>query len=263
MDSKQLRQLSTLSEADLTERLIALAQRILLCHDNGMGLLAFEWHDLIVDPEGSLILENVAETKLTDDVRQRNFHDYAGVVYCVVTGQTSAESMAWDAGRKIKQPVLREIVLTFCGRNSSIEPLIAKLREPYTDDDTFFDGYTTVDEKEASEAYEKGLKIARENAFDNAAVKAAVSPTRKPWLERIGVFLIIALCVGGYRACKASERAKQEAAERAIRQQNEMMRQQREQIREFSKEITPGLRKGIQQGSSTVSENNDTVLTEE
>lgn len=161
MDYKQLKQLYALSVTELTAKLVGLAQEILRCHDTGMGLDNFDWEDVTIVPDGSLRLENVAEEKLTSEIAQRNLIDYAAIVYCVSTGQKSAEAMTWDAGRKIKQPVLREIVLTICGRNSSIEPLLAKLREPYVDEETFFAGYTQSMRKKHPRRMPKGRKSLR------------------------------------------------------------------------------------------------------
>lgn len=235
MDFKQLKQIASLPEAELTAKLVELAQEILRIHDSGHGLSPFDWRNLQLSSDGSLSLTDVAETELTDEIRLNNLHDYAGIVYCAATGQKSAESMAWDAGRKIKQPVLREIVLTICGRNSSIEPLVEKLREPYVDEDSFFNGYTTVDEKEATEAYAKKQKIEAENARAAAILRAA--PSRSPWYKGIGVFVLIALCVGGYRAYQSHKKMEREAAMQYFYQQRAEREIERENIRRLSKEV--------------------------
>lgn len=211
MEFKQLKQLSALPQQELTAKLIGLFGEILGYHDSDKGMSPFDWRCLLVSDCGRLVLSGISETALTDDVRQRNYYDYAAVIYCVCTGQKSAESMSWDAGRRIKQPVLREIVLTFCGRNASIDPLIDKLREPYVDEDSFFNGYSTVDEKEASEAFAKSERIKWQNALDDAAHARPV-PAGAPWYKGIGVFLLMAVCVGGYKAYKANERHKQGVA---------------------------------------------------
>ncbi len=126
MDFKSLKRLSELSENELTAKLIALFSVILEYHDRGKGVSPFSWRDLAAKEDGTLYLDNLTETDLTEDTRLRNYTDYAGIIYCVCANKKSAESMSWDGGRKIRYPVLREIVLTIGGRNDSIEPLITQ-----------------------------------------------------------------------------------------------------------------------------------------
>lgn len=212
MKFEQMQQLSRLRDEELTAKLVGLAREVLCRHDANTGLTPFDWENLQFAPDGwSLCLEDVAETELTDDVRRRNYHDYAGVIYCVCTAKKSSEAMSWDAGSKIQQPVLREIVLTLCGRNKSVDPLIEKLRVPYTNEKTFFDGYTTVDEKEASEAYAKAEQIKRENLWKEAAEQVEKNRVKMPigggntWGEKVGIFVLMVILVGAYKACKMSD----------------------------------------------------------
>lgn len=212
MDFKGLKALAALPDDELTAKLVGLYGFIADCHGEGKGIEPFDWSDLAVTDTGALYLEDVAVAALTDEVRERNLWDYAAVVYCVSTRQKSAEAMTWDAGRKISQPVLREIVLTLCGRNHSVDPLLAKLRKPYVSEDDFFRGYSTVDEKEATEAYEKNRKIRNENEVEEMnrefweRVSRAHYPTYKgtPWYEKLGYLLLIAICVSGYKVCTRS-----------------------------------------------------------
>lgn len=204
MDFKSLKGLSELSENELTAKLIALFSVILEYHDRGKGVSPFSWRDLAAKEDGTLYLDNLTETDLTEDTRLRNYTDYAGIIYCVCANKKSAESMSWDGGRKIRYPVLREIVLTIGGRNDAIEPLITKLRQPYVDDDTFFNGYTTVDEKEANEHYAKSLQIQMQNYREEEEYKRSLL-SRSPWYKGLGSALIIMLCIGGYKACKRSD----------------------------------------------------------
>lgn len=203
MDFKSLKRLSELSENELTAKLIALFSVILNYHDRGKGVSPFSWRDLEAKEDGTLYLDNLTETDLTEDTRLRNYTDYAGIIYCVCANKKSAESMSWDGGRKIRYPVLREIVLTIGGRNDSIEPLIAKLRHPYVDDDTFFSNYTTVYEREATANYAKSLQIQMQNYREEEEYKRSLL-SRSPWYKGLGSALIIMLCIGGYRACRSN-----------------------------------------------------------
>ncbi len=219
MDFQDLKHLSEIPENELTAKLIALFGIITMHHDHGKGLAPFSWQNLVSEKDGSLCLINLTETNLTEDVRLRNYSDYAGIIYCICAKKKSAESMSWDGGRKIKQPVLREIVLTICGRNDSIEPLIVKLRQPYINEDTFFSNYTTVDEKEASENYAKSIHIRTQNIIsDNEAEYERRQRALNPWYKGIGSFLLIGLCFYGYRACKNSESYQNQQDTQLIRQ---------------------------------------------
>lgn len=206
MDFKSLKRLSELSENELTAKLITLFSVILEYHDRGKGVSPFSWRDLAAKEDGTLYLDNLTETDLTEDTRLRNYTDYAGIIYCVCANKKSAESMSWDGGRKIRYPVLREIVLTIGGRNDSIEPLIAKLHHPYVDEDTFFSNYTTVYEREATANYAKSLKISMQNLMaDREEEHERRFRASNPWYRTIGSALLFVICIGGYKACKRSD----------------------------------------------------------
>lgn len=215
METKDLKRLSLLPEEMLTPRLVALAQEILRYHDEDKGLASFSWEDVRVDADASLHLSGVDTVELTEDVRTQNLWDYAAIVYCIATGNKSAESMGWDAGEKIKQPVLREIVQTICGHNTSVKPLIAKLHQPYTDEDAFFSGYTTVEEKEAEDAYRKARDVEYENYRAENAQKLRAFSQNSPstsWGARIGYFILAGLIISGVKLCMRSDKAAHNAA---------------------------------------------------
>lgn len=216
MDFQSLKHLSELPESVLTAKLVALFGDIQERHDRHKGLKPFGWRDLEAKEDGSFCLANLTETDLDEDVRSRNYSDYAGIIYCICARKKSPESMSWDGGRKIKQTVLREIVLTICGRNNSVEPLIDKLRQPYVDEDTFFSGYTTVDEKEANEHYTKVALIQIQNRQSDQEYRHSML-TRKPWYKGIGTALLIMACIGGYKACKRTNEFKSQQNSQIIR----------------------------------------------
>lgn len=215
METKDLKRLSLLPDEMLTPRLVALAQEILHYHDEGKGLAPFSWEDVEIAADASLHLSGVDTVELTEDVRTQNLWDYAAIVYCIATGNKSAESMGWDAGEKIKQPVLREIVQTICGHNTSVEPLIAKLHQPYTGEDAFFSGYTTVEEKEAEDAYRKARDVEYENyRAENAHKLRAFSQNSSStsWAARIGYFILAGLIISGVKLCNRADKVAHDAA---------------------------------------------------
>lgn len=221
MTFEQVKILSELPAEELTQRLIDFFGEVSKHHDAGQGLAAFNWCDVQCSQDNRLTLSGIPTRPLTDDVRDDNYHDYAAIIYCVCTRQKSSEAMSWDGGRKIKHPVLREIVLTMCGRNNSVHPLVERLRKQYVDEDTFFDGYTTVDEKEAGEAFQKAEKIREQNERQEAwnALSSAGANSRAPrrsWAERIGIFILMALVYGGVKACKASKKIQHDTTERMM-----------------------------------------------
>ena len=238
MEFNRLKLLSELPEEKLVAKLVGLFREVLKFHDNNKGLRPFDWTNLEMSADGEFFLADVAETILTDDVRYRNYADYAAIIYCVCTRQKSAESMSWDAGRKIKHSVLREIVLTICGRNNSVFPLVEKLREPYIDEESFFEDYSTVDEKEASDAYMKSEQIRRQNEIEDG-MNARRSFSSKSSLIKGGVggFVLMFICFSGYRAYMANEELKQSTASQQTLRQSEVMRQFREPVRTLSVDI--------------------------
>lgn len=215
METKDLKRLSLLPYAMLTPRLVALAQEILRYQDEDKGLASFSWEDVRVDADASLHLSGVDTVEFTEDVRTQNLWDYAAIVYCIATGNKSAESMGWDAGEKIKQPVLREIVQTICGHNTSVEPLIAKLHQPYTGEDAFFSGYTTVEGKEAEDAYRKARDAEYENyrAENEERIRKPLqnSPSTS-WGAKIGFFILAGLIISGVKLCNRADKAAHDAA---------------------------------------------------
>lgn len=197
MKFEQVKQLSGLPEDQLSAKLVGLARQIQQYHDRDIGIGPFDWHNLQIAADGSLYLENLDETELTDSVFCRNYYNYAGIIYCICTRQRSDATMTLDAGRKINQPVLREIVLTICGRNTSINLLIRKLREPYIDEDNFFNDYTSVDEKEAFEAY---CRTKSNGWYSESWRTACEFRPSIPWYRKTSVITVIVLggCIGGY-----------------------------------------------------------------
>lgn len=186
--------------------------------------------------------------------------DYAKVIYCLTTGIKSAESMSWDAGRMIRSSVLREIVSTICGRNHSVEPLWKKLRQPYTDEDSFFGDYTTVNEKEGCEAAERQRRIDAENRASEIREASSVRQTaftkpRNSWLEKLGIFILMALCVGGYKACKSRKRMQHEQATQRIQMKHEQRQQMRESLKGVIYRAKPA-------GTDNSSEGEDSFTTD-
>ncbi|MCM1349184.1 MAG: hypothetical protein NC338_07205 [Firmicutes bacterium] len=240
MQGKELlKYIKGLPEHEQNKILVDTYWQIAAAHDSGRAFAPFTWKDCSLDDDGGRLTINAStDYQFCEEVFQRNLHDYAKVIYCLTTGSKSAESMSWDAGRKIQSSVLREIVLTVCGRNHSVEPLLIKLRQQYTDEDTFFNGYTTVDEKEGREAAARQRRIDAENRAGEIAyspIHTSIFPApKKSWFERIGIFILMALCVGGYKACQAEKKIKGQQAVQRI----EVMQQERREFHETLKGVT-------------------------
>lgn len=225
-----------LPEQEQNKILLNAYNQIAALHDSSKSFDSFSWRGCTLEND-HLTIHAAVDDYFNDESRQRNILDYAGVIYCLTTGNRSAESMSWDAGRKIRSNVLREIVLTICGRNDSMEPLMEKLRQTYVDEDTFFNNYTTVDEKEGREAAEKQRRIDAQNRDSETAFQIPVhnhtglTSTIKPWFERIGIVIIFVLCVGGYKACRAGKEIGRGQAPRQIHTIHQQQYQVHEPLR--------------------------------
>lgn len=224
-----------LPEHEQNKLLVNAYKQIATLHDSGQSFDTFSWNDCTLD-DWRLTINAPVDDYFNEEALQRNILDYAKVIYCLTTGNRSSESMSWDAGRKIQSNVLREIVLTICGRNYSINPLLAKLCRPYTDEEAFFDGYTTVDEKEGREAAEKQRRIDAENRTDERSGQADrgyTDPTKpkKSWFARVGVFILMALLAGCYKACQSEKKMNSQKAGKQI----EVMHQRRQILQDALK----------------------------
>lgn len=256
MDFRQLTELHELPEQDLTARLVALFSQIRRCHDAGNELDRFDWRDVNVAQDGSLSLDNINQSPVTDDGRTADYHNYAAVIYCITTKQKSAEAMSWDADRKIKQPVLREIVLTFCGRNTSVEPLLQKLAHTFIDNESFFQGYTTVDQHEAAESQAKADEILRRNRKDevnnfvDSILNSSHSKNYGYRRQSIGIFIFMFLCVGGYRVYKANQQREHDSA--VI--ENQRILEESRQIRQHARSLDPVILKNLADKDTTATE---------
>lgn len=261
MQGKELlKHFKDLPEHQQTKILVDAYTQIATLHQAGKSFDSFTWRDCRLVSDELRINADI-DNYFNEESLQRNLIDYAGVIYCLVTGRTSAESMSWDAGRKIQSAVLREIVLTICGRNNSVNPLIEKLRQPYKDEDTFFEGYSTVDEKEAADAYKKQQEIEQENrkAEHNERVTELFSQgsnytsTIKPWYTKWWYFLLLFLIIGGVRACKYSKNVGRQNAS----YQQQMIYEQNRQLRHEIKDVTIDLNKQLRHNSKSGSNGTD------
>lgn len=259
-DKELLKYFKSLPGDRQTKILVDAYKPIAALHQGGKSLDSFTWRNCSLE-EDELKIEANVDDCYNEESLQRNLHDYAGVIYCLVTGRTSAESMSWDAGRKIQSPVLREIVLTICGRNISVNPLLEKLKQPYQDEEVFFEGYSTVDEKEAADAYKKQQEVEYENrkAEHNERVNEFFSQgknytsTIKPWYTKWWYFLLLFLIIGGVRACKYSNNVGRQNAS----YQQQMRYKHNRQLRQEIKDASIDLNKQLRHNSNSWSSNPD------
>lgn len=232
-----LKDFGSLPEPEQNKILVDAFGQIATLHDAGKSFDSFSWRGCVLD-NASLTINCPIDDYFNEEALQRNLLDYAGVIYCLTTGKKSAESMSWDAGRKIQSNVLRGIVLAICGRNDSVKPLLAKLRQPYDDEDTFFENYTTVDEKEGHEGAEKQRIIdeqnrANEESMNNGFPQSSqfASASRKTRGEKIVIFILMVLSVLGYRVCKYEKQIKRQQAAQQIEQMHQQRRERQEELR--------------------------------
>lgn len=238
MQGKELLKIfKELSEHYQNTILVDAYKQIADLHERGKSFDSFTWKDCELE-NNTLTINAVVKDVYNEDTFHRNLKDYAGVIYCLSTGSTSAEAMSWDAGRKIKSAVLREIVLTICGRNNSIDPLLYKLRSHYVNEDKFFSNYTTVDEKEGYENYKRQQYIKQQNQYEESKriffSRKNMHVYRKPWYERIMPFIVIMLLYGGYHACSAQKKISSEMTRKTmqrIRHHSIMMKEQASNIK--------------------------------
>ena len=205
MEKNDLILLGKLPDDTLTSIFVELYSSVQRVHDRGWGFVTFGWQDIKVGAHGKLSMDDVDTVSFTETVASDNRREFAALIYCVATGKTFADGMS-DAGQRIRQPVLREIVLTFCGRNNSVAPLLEKLRHPYIDEETFFDGYTSVDEKEASEAYAEKVRMEEEqqkrSQYQVVTQSQQSNSSGHKWYYYLGVVFMISLAsVARYSGC--------------------------------------------------------------
>lgn len=112
--------------------------------------------NISADADGSLHLDGVTEVPLTDEVREGNLQDYAGVVFDISAGCDVHETSPWQFADSIPQPVLRRIVqVIFFGDDEQTDILAKKLREPYYGSENFLKEFKEIDLKEEKEQEER------------------------------------------------------------------------------------------------------------
>lgn len=194
----ELKKITELPNQELTGKLVTLFGQVLRCHDAGKGLISFSWRDVQLMADGTLHIVT-GETPLTEEIGRQNYHDFAKVVYYICTQKEDDVSMNRYKASWIEQPVLREIVKTFCSSRCCVTPLIAKLREPYVDDDTFFRDYIPSDERETHEGF--GRKEPQsESTPPPVNVCTMAYQQQTPWYARwpyrfLLFFVVVDVCV--------------------------------------------------------------------
>ena len=237
-DTKLLNRFRRLPEEEQNRRVIEMYQTsILKAHRSLKVVDDFSWRDVTEEEDGRLTLHVKDSARVyNSEYRLSNLTDFAGVIYSLATGSKTAESMAWDAGRKIKSPVLREIVLTLCGRNESIDPLMEKLAAPYRGEDDFFNDYTTVDEFEGIQDLRRRQRIeeaarAEECRYANRSKANLFIPSNRHWTSRWGWKLLLVLlilniitiiCINFDSGRPSNQSVSPERVERALRNTNRL-----------------------------------------
>lgn len=211
MKKQEILRLSAITDQEAKRNFaFSLFQFIDNIHSQNNALASFSWRNLEIDETGAPVV-NVETTLPSSEVLiLRNYHDYAGIIYTLATGDIDSEAMGWNAGRNVDDDILREIILTFCGRNESMDPLIDRLRAGYSDEDSFFDGYTTIAEHDATEAYERDKSIHAVNdieqfnceAHEHYKENSLYAVPKTSWFKENWVYLLCgAIIMSLLRAC--------------------------------------------------------------
>lgn len=116
--SKQLLMIFADSDAEANRaRVFELFCQIAIAHSVELGWNHFCLDDIKIYEDGSIMFARKPVCNLSDALRRANYKDFAGLVLCLATGRHRAGRNLIRAGRKVKDPVLREIILTLGGQD--------------------------------------------------------------------------------------------------------------------------------------------------
>lgn len=137
--------------------------------------------------------------------------EMAEYIYCLDTSSRSAEAIRWDASRKMRNPVLREVVMTLLGLNDSRGQMLENIAQMRVSVKEFFHDYYSADmEQERIKVIEK-INREREQGKARADTRFPTMsvPTYSPWktgflrvgytvlgiLVAVNAILVITMCV--------------------------------------------------------------------
>lgn len=139
------------------------------------------------------------------------YREMAECIYCLDISSRSAEAIQWDAGRKMRNPVLREVVMTLMGLNDSRGQMLENIAQMRVSAKEFFHDYYSADMEQARIKVIGEINREREQrkAQDDTRFPTMSVPTYSPWktgflrvgyavlgfLVAVNAILVITMCV--------------------------------------------------------------------
>lgn len=139
------------------------------------------------------------------------YREMAEYIYCLDISSRSAEAIQWDAGRKMRNPVLREVVMTLMGLNDSRGQMLENIAQMRVSAEEFFHDYYSADMEQARIKVIGEINREREQrkAQDDTRFPTMSVPTYSPWktgflrvgyavlgfLVAVNAILVITMCV--------------------------------------------------------------------
>lgn len=139
------------------------------------------------------------------------YREMAEYIYCLDISSRSAEAIQWDAGRKMRNPVLREVVMTLMGLNDSRGQMLENIAQMRVSAKEFFHDYYSADMEQARIKVIGEINREREQrkAQDDTRFPTMSVPTYSPWktgflrvgyavlgfLVAVNAILVITMCV--------------------------------------------------------------------
>lgn len=139
------------------------------------------------------------------------YREMAEYIYCLDISSRSAEAIQWDAGRKMRNPVLREVVMTLMGLNDSRGQMLENIAQMRVSAKEFFHDYYSADMEQDRIKVIGEINREREQRKVQADVRFPTMsvPTYNPWktgflrvgytvlgiLVAVNAILVITMCV--------------------------------------------------------------------
>lgn len=139
------------------------------------------------------------------------YREMAEYIYCLDISSRSAEAIQWNAGRKMRNPVLREVVMTLMGLNDSRGQMLENIAQMRVSAKEFFHDYYSADMEQARIKVIGEINREREQRKVQADVRFPTMsvPTYNPWktgflrvgytvlgiLVAVNAILVITMCV--------------------------------------------------------------------
>jgi|GEM_PF-6109289 hypothetical protein len=131
------------------------------------------------------------------------YREMAEYIYCLDISSRSAEAIQWDAGRKMRNPVLREVVMTLMGLNDSRGQMLENIAQMRVSAKEFFHDYYSADMEQDR------IKVIGQINRERERFPTMSVPTYSPWktgflrvgyavlgfLVAVNAILVITMCV--------------------------------------------------------------------